>query len=371
MHSTDEWYIIHNSDSIDSPALVVYPDRIRENIRLLKSMSKGMDWLRPHVKTHKMAEVATMMLQEGIYKFKCATIAEAEMLALAGATDVLLAYQPVGPKINRLLELVLKYPKTQFACLVDNLSIAQAISEVFSHKGKTIRIFLDLNVGMNRTGILPGEEAFQLYKACRNLPGVEAVGLHAYDGHLRDRDFTIRKQKCDQAFAEVEALAQKIAEAGMPAPVIVVGGSPTYPIHAARKEVECSPGTFIFWDYGYKHTLLEQDFQYAALVVTRVISIIDAQTICLDLGHKSVAAENPLPRVHFLNAPNIKPVSQSEEHMVAKVEDASQYQPGDVLYGVPVHICPTCALYDQAQVIENHRAVGVWKVVARNRVISV
>ncbi|QHT70575.1 D-TA family PLP-dependent enzyme [Rhodocytophaga rosea] len=371
MHSSNEWYTILNTDTIDSPALVVYPDRIRENIRLLKSMSKGLDWLRPHVKTHKMAEVAAMMLEEGIYKFKCATIAEAEMLALAGATDVLLAYQPVGPKINRLLQLVLTYPTTQFSCLVDNLITAQAISEIFSIKGKTIRVFLDLNIGMNRTGILPGEEAFQLYTACSSMPGVEAVGLHAYDGHLRETDLTIRKQKCDQGFAEVEALARKIAEAGMPSPILVAGGSPSYPIHAQREGVECSPGTFIFWDYGYKNTLPEQNFQYAALVMTRVISIIDDQTICLDLGHKAVAAENPLPRVHFLNAPDIKPISQSEEHMVATVVDSSDYQLGDVLYGVPVHICPTCALYDQAQVIENHRAVNIWKVVARNRVISV
>jgi D-threonine aldolase len=371
MHSSDEWYTIHNIDNIDSPALVVYPARIRENIRLLKSMSKGLDWLRPHVKTHKMAEVAAMMLEEGIYKFKCATIAEAEMLAIAGATDVLLAYQPVGPKINRLLQLVLTYPNTQLSCLVDNLATAQAISEVFSQEGNTIRVFLDLNIGMNRTGILPGEKAFQLYKACRNLSGVEAVGLHAYDGHLRDTDLAIRKEKCDKGFAEVEALARKITEVGMPAPIMVAGGSPSFPIHARREGVECSPGTFIFWDYGYTHTLPEQGFQYAALVITRVISILDNQTICLDLGHKSIAAENPLPRVHFLNAPDLKPISQSEEHLVAKVEDARQYHPGDVLYGVPVHICPTCALYEQAQVIENHMAVNTWKVVARNRVISV
>jgi D-serine deaminase-like pyridoxal phosphate-dependent protein len=98
------WYEIKNIESIDSPALVVYKERVRENIRRLKSM-KDVAHLRPHVKTNKIAEVCNMMLDEGITKFKCATIAEAEMLGMIDAPDVLLAYQPVGPKVNRLLQV--------------------------------------------------------------------------------------------------------------------------------------------------------------------------------------------------------------------------------------------------------------------------
>ena len=99
---------------------------------------------------------------------------------------------------------------------------------------------------------------------------------------------------------------------------IVAGGSPTFPTHLHR-EIECSPGTFVYWDWGYKHQLPDEPFDYAALVLTRVISIVDGQTITTDLGHKSVAAENPFPRVHFLNAPDATPFSQSEEHLVLKV----------------------------------------------------
>src|SRR5437764_4717326 len=92
------WYKIKNIDEIDTPALVVYPERVRENIRQLKKMSRNTASLRPHVKTHKTIEASRMLLEEGISKFKCATIAEAEMLGMAGAPDVLLAYQPTGPK---------------------------------------------------------------------------------------------------------------------------------------------------------------------------------------------------------------------------------------------------------------------------------
>lgn len=149
-----------------------------------------------------------------------------------------------------------------------------------------------------------------------------------------------------------------------------MGGTPTFPIHAQRENVECSPGTFVFSDWGYKHLLPDEPFEYAALVISRVISIVDEHRVCTDLGHKSVAAENPLPRVHFLNAPGAEPIGQSEEHLVLRVEDSSQYTTGDVLYGVPVHICPTVALYDSASIIENGKKVAEWEVVARKRSIN-
>jgi D-serine deaminase-like pyridoxal phosphate-dependent protein len=262
------------------------------------------------------------------------------------------------------------YPDTRFSCIIDNPITAGALSEAFAAEGRTLDVFLDLNVGMNRTGIVPGREALELYLQCDDLPGISSVGLHAYDGHIRDEDFTQRKEKSDQAFEPVGLLAREIARAGKPHPIIVAGGSPTFPVHARRPGVERSPGTFIFWDWGYHTTLAEQPFKFAALLVTRVISVVNGHTICLDLGHKSVAAENPLPRVKFLNLPDAQPVAQSEEHLVVKVADSSQYKVGDVFYAVPVHICPTCALYDRAHVAENHLVTDAWKVVARDRMIE-
>ncbi len=368
---TPPWYAITNVAATDTPALVVFPERVKHNIQVLTSMVTGVEWLRPHVKTHKMAEVTALLLQAGITKFKCATIAEAEMLGQAGAPDVLLAYQVVGPKIHRLRQLVQKYPTTTYSCLIDNKPVAEYIAAIFAAVNFTLPVFLDLNVGMNRTGVSPGPEALTLYQYCQQLNGLRAVGLHAYDGHLRDTDLVSRKEKCDAAFAPVAALAANIVATGLPAPIIVAGGSPTFPVHAQRPGVECSPGTFVFWDYGYSMLLPEQQFKFAALVVTRVISRLNHETLCLDLGHKAVAAENPLPRVYFLNAPDAQPVAQSEEHLTVKVNAANTYQVGDVFYGVPVHICPTCALYESAFTIENNAVNGAWTVIARNRSISV
>jgi D-serine deaminase-like pyridoxal phosphate-dependent protein len=363
------WYKLKNVNTIDSPALLVYKERVQQNINHAVKMVKDINLLRPHVKTNKTSEVCAMMMASGINKFKCATIAEAEMLAMLHANDVLLAYQPIGPKAKRLLELAQQYPQTTFGCVVDNTDTANALSELFSSNNKTINVYTDLNTGMNRSGIKPAN-AFALAELLISLPGIQFKGLHAYDGHLRDTDLAQRQQKSDTAFNEVLQLATKIETITKQPITIIAGGSPSFPTHINRN-IECSPGTFVYWDWGYKHQVPDEPFDYAALVLTRVISIVDEQTITTDLGHKSVAAENPFPRVHFLNAPDVTPYSQSEEHLVLKVADSKAFKVGDVLYGVPVHICPTVALYEKAVVVENNEAVTTWKVIARNRKINI
>lgn len=366
------WYTISNIDTVDSPALVVYPERVKENIAKAIAMAGTPDVMRPHVKTHKMEMVSALMLDAGISKFKCATIAEAEMLGMAGAPDVLIAHQPSGPtKLLRLLSLCRKYPGTNYSCIIDNAGTARQLSEIFIGSGITLPVFIDLNTGMGRSG-LPAEKAVELIAACGQLPGIVVTGLHAYDGHVRDTDPRERNRRSDEAFAAVDKLKKDIAELYPQLKLrVVAGGSPSFPTHTRRENVELSPGTFVFWDWGYKQQLPDEPFDYAALVITRVISKLDNKTICVDLGHKSVAAENPQPRVFFLNAPDAEPAGQSEEHLVLKVPDAGKYSPGDVLYGVPFHICPTVALYDEAVVVENGEATGTWEVTARRRKITV
>lgn len=363
------WYEVTDPEALDTPALLIYPDRVNENIRQAILMAGHADNLRPHVKTHKMKEVCQMLLDQGIRKFKCATIAEAEMLAMVQAPDVLIAHQLTGPKAARLLALVEHYPNTHFASLVDNLDTANLLARTFAAAGKSLDLYIDLNVGMNRSGIIP-EKGLELFQACASLKGIEIVGLHIYDGHLRDTDLTIRKQRSNEAFERAQRLYKAIQASSGQDLKMVAGGSPSFPTHTHRAGVAYSPGTFVFWDWGYKHIVPDEPFEYAALVATSIISIMEDNRLCLDLGHKAIAAENPLPRVHFLNAPDAVPVSQSEEHMVVQVADSSQYSVGDLWYGVPVHICPTVALFAEAQVIQDHENTQQWQVIARNRKIN-
>ncbi|HKB43962.1 MAG TPA: hypothetical protein VKC90_06225, partial [Chitinophagaceae bacterium] len=149
------------------------------------------------------------------------------------------------------------------------------------------------------------------------------------------------------------------------------GGSPTFSIHCKRKKIECSPGTFIYWDKTYQDLCPEQIFLPAALVMTRVISLPDETKLCLDLGHKSVAAENELiRRVYFPDAPQLKAISQSEEHLVVDAGKDHSYKVGDLLFGIPFHICPTVALYEKAYTVENGKLAGEWKTIARDRKIT-
>jgi D-serine deaminase-like pyridoxal phosphate-dependent protein len=362
------WYEVDNIDEYDSPALLIYADRIKENIYKLTDKI-SVQYLRPHVKTNKMAEVCSLMMDAGIKKFKAATIAECEMLAIIGAPDILLAYPVYGPKIKRLIQLIQKYPDSRFSCLVDQSENALTLSNLFADAHLTASVYIDLNVGMNRTGIAP-ENALSLYAKIASLPSITVLGLHAYDGHLKVRDLQIRTENCHQAFVPVLKLKKEMEKLRGRTMTLIAGGSPTCFIHAAAGDRECSPGTFIFWDKGNTEQLPEQPFEWAALLVCRVISIPSTDKICVDLGHKSVAAENPQPRIYFLNAEEAIPTSQSEEHLVLEVPDSGKYKTGDVLYGVPWHICPSVALYEKAYVVENSKITGFWKVIARNREIN-
>ena len=364
-----EWFEITNADAVDTPALVVYPDRVRRNLAQLVASIDDVTRLRPHIKTHKSPDALHLTLAAGITKFKCATIAEAELLGQCRVPDALLAYQPVGPKAARFVALIERYPATQFACLVDNPQTAAQLDALGAAAGLTVRVFLDLNVGMKRSGIAPAA-ALALYQQCAALPHLAVVGLHAYDGHIHDEDLAERTARCHAAFAPVEELATQLRTTGFE-PVIVAGGTPTFPVHAARPDVECSPGTFIYWDGGYGRAYTEQPFEPAALVLSRVVSLPDATKLCLDLGHKAVASESPLDkRVTFLNAPELRVVGHSEEHLVVEAGHGHGYQLGDLLYGLPHHICPTVALYDRALTIDNQRVTGEWPTTARTRTIT-
>lgn len=366
-----EWYTLADPDQVDSPALLVYPRRVEENIRILKQFVPDVNRLRPHIKTNKCAEVCQLMLDAGITKFKCATIAEAEMLALQKAPDVLLAYQPLGPKATRFVALIKRFPATRFSCLVDASEVVTHLNELAGKKKMTIKVFIDLNVGMNRTGIRP-EKALALYQQIRESENLHVGGLHAYDGHLRDTDLDQRTLKCNEGFAAVESLMVELKKLSSETFTVIAGGTPSFPIHAKRKEVECSPGTFIFWDKGYQQLLPEQPFLFAALVFSRIISLPNAETITTDLGHKAIASENVLSnRVYFLNAPELQPFGHSEEHLVLKAPAGHAYRVGDVLYGVPHHICPTVALHETMIPIIDRQASGAWDVISRKRKITI
>lgn len=367
----ENWYPIKNIAQLDTPALVIYPDRVKENIRRLIAMVPSIELLRPHVKTNKSADAVRLMMDQGITKFKCATIAEAEMLGICGAKDILLAYQPNGPKLERFIKLIQTYPASKFSCLTDNLESASEIAAAAIKNHLTIAVYIDLNAGMNRTGIDP-DKALALYMDLSSMPGLSLLGLHVYDGHIKAPDFAERAAHCQRAFEPIEQLREKIAQADFPFPLLIAGGSPTFKLHLNRRNVECGPGAFIFWDKSYFDDIPEQDFLWAALVVTRVVSLPNQARICLDMGYKAVSCENDLQnRVFFINAPHLQAAGHSEEHMTVEPGPGHPYKIGDVFYTVPVHICPTVSMYNEAFTVTDQFLEGSWPITARARKITI
>ena len=365
------WYEIANVEEIASPTVLVYPQRIEENVRRMIAIAGDASRLRPHVKTHKLPQVIAIKRSLGITKFKTSTIAEAEMTAFAGGEDVMLAYPIVGPNIHRLVRLMQQFPETRFTALVDDASMLEKISAVASESAVTVELFVDLNVGMNRTGISIGRNAKELYAQLCHLPGVKAAGLHAYDGHLHDPNHPSLIAACEQTFAPVREFCSALRAAGLVVPTIVAGGTPTSPLLLQEDNIEVGAGTSVLWDFGQAETSPDQEFLNAAVVLGRVISKPLADRLCLDVGHKAVASEMAPPRIRWFGLEDAIPVMHSEEHLVLQSERAFQYLVGQVLYGIPRHVCPTIALHSEVQCVRDGLAIESWPVVARARRLTI
>jgi D-serine deaminase-like pyridoxal phosphate-dependent protein len=367
---SEDWYRLSEAEEarVDTPALIVFPERVRRNVDAMLEIAGGPERLRPHVKTHKMAEIVDLQVSRGIERFKCSTIAEAELVASRSARDVLLAHQPVVPKVERLRALTEAFPDVRFSTLVDTPEVLARLADTFSGVDRPLGVFVDLDVGMHRTGVPPGDVALDLYRRAADAPGLEVRGLHPYDGHIRDASPERRRERCEAGYAPVAALAEAIREAGLPAPTIVAGGSITFPLHAERPDVELSPGTTLLWDSGNSQICADLPFLHAAVLATRVVSRPHDGTVCLDLGTKAVASEMSPPRAVFPDLAEPRFVGHYEEHMMLKGPDLPV---GRLVYAIPWHICPTVALHSEALVAEGGRVIGRWPIVARARRLTI
>jgi D-serine deaminase-like pyridoxal phosphate-dependent protein len=369
----DPRHALQAPSEILSPSLLIYRDIVRQNLQDMIALAQGAERLRPHVKTHKMAEIVRLAESLGIRKHKCATIAEAEMVAAAGGTDVFLSYPLVGPNLKRFALLVRGYRATTFRVIVDHPDSAHALSAALHGLDRPVPVLVDLEVGMGRTGIDPGEPAAELYALIDRLPNLVPDGLHAYDGHIKESDLEARRLAVQPVLERTLALYDRLLKRGLPVARLVMGGTSTFPIYAALDlpGVECSPGTCVLQDDSYGTRYPDLPFTPAALILTRVISHPRPGRLCLDLGYKAVAADPTGPRARLLELDDAQLVIHSEEHLVIETARAESIPIGTPLLALPTHICPSVALHRRAYVIENGQVDGQWEVTARDRVLGV
>jgi len=370
----DSKYSLVETSNILSPAMLVYRDIVNRNLRKMIAIAGDVRRLRPHCKTHKMPAVTRIELGLGITKHKCATFAEAEMLADCGVMDIFLAYNLVGPNIQRAVKFLQKYPDVKFAVTADDAVMIASLSDAMTTAGKLIQVLLDIDPGLHRTGVLPGPQAAELYQQIVDAPGLEPGGFHLYDGQNHQMNLAERTAAVMSGWNGAARLRDEFVRRGWAVPRIVCGGTGSFPIFAKLDDpaVELAPGTCVFHDSGYGASFPDMDFEPAVVMLTRVISRPSADRLTCDLGNKSVASDPPKgQRVTIPDLPDAVQVLHNEEHLVLQTPLADRYKPGDELLAIPKHVCPTSALHKQAYVIEGGRVVEMWDVTARDRFLTI
>ena len=367
---TFQKYSVADPDALETPAMLLFQDVMDHNIRSVCELVGGGQNLIAHVKTHKSEAVARKQVELGIHGFKCATLKELDMVLQAGARKAILSY-PQGQeiKVERLCELVSSYPEAWIAAIVSSPHHLRVLATVTTRRQQSLRVMLDLDAGMHRTGIGFGPDAAELYREIDAHPYLEPAGFHLYDGHDNYSDLAQREATAQRHIESLQEFRRQIEAAGMPVPCVVAGGSWSFPYYARTEDMYGSPGTFIYWDAGNSTGMPDMPFNCAVLILTQVVDRYpDAGTITTDLGCKGISSDLLLEeRAFLLGHDTAELVSQSEEHGVFRIQGELPAV-GDYLLAVPGHICPTTIRYPGSHVIDSEgEVVDYYLHTARDR----
>ncbi|MGC1903318.1 MAG: alanine racemase [Candidatus Acidiferrum sp.] len=368
----DRAYVVASFDDVLTPALLVYPDLIDSNIeRTLHLLDGNADRWRVHIKTAKLAFTLKMLLERGVRNFKCATTLELLTACECGAADILLAYPTVGANARRVREIAEQFPDVRISVLAENEQ------QIRQWEGSRLGIFIDINSGMNRTGIEEnrGADIAALVVTIKDA-GLEFRGLHYYDGQHGGSPEPQRLTSAHFGYDRLMAVISVLDSAGVRVPEVITAGTPTFPAALAYPAFRnanfvhrVSPGTIVYSDattlaqlpnaYGYRP---------AVLVAARVVSHPRPGIVTCDAGHKAVTADAGVPTCVVVGHPELTPIAPSEEHLPITVRDVDAApEVGEALYLLPRHICPTVNNFEHAVIVRGGKIESVERVSARGR----
>jgi D-serine deaminase-like pyridoxal phosphate-dependent protein len=365
-------YRLSSTEEVLTPALVIYPDVVSSNIdATLKLLAGDANRWRVHIKTAKLGFTVRMLVERGIANFKCATTLELLVACEVGAKDVLVAYPLVGANARRVREIADQFPDVRISVLAENPE------QVREWRGSRVGIFIDVNPGMNRTGIeqTHHHEVLELAKAIGSN-GLAFLGLHYYDGQYGASSEPERTAATHAGYDQLLQIAGALEQSGIAVQEIVTAGTPTFPcslsyekFRVAKFVHRISPGTIVYCDATCLAQLpAEFGLQPAALVLARVVSHPRPGTITCDAGHKAVSADAGVPTCIALGHQELMGTGPSEEHLPFAVADgATAPRVGEILCLLPRHICPTVNLFDSALIVSDGEVKSVEKVSARGR----
>jgi len=348
-------YKVARPDELETPAMLLFQDAITHNIKSACELAGGGHNLMVHVKTHKSPRVARRQIELGIEGFKCATLMELEMVLEAGALKAILAFpQCQESKVERLCDLALRYQQAWVSTIASSSLHVDVLAQVCTRRKQSLRVMLDIDAGMHRTGIETGSKAMELYRRIAAHEFLEPAGLHLYDGHDAFSDVVQREAAATRHMKALKDFQRSLEAAGMRVPYVVAGCSFSFPYYARAEGMHGSPGTFVYWDWGFRIAMPDRPFRYAALVLTQVIDRYpDLGLITTDLGYKAVSSDLPLEeRALLIGREAARLVSQSEEHGVFR-DSENLPQIGEYLLAAPGHVCLTTILYPGAHVVDS------------------
>lgn len=358
-------YQIENAGQVLTPALLLYPAIVDANIEATLKMANGDPnrW-RPHIKTAKIPAVLRQLLAHGVRQFKCSTTLELLTACEAGATDVLLAYPVMGANARRTLEIAEQFPATRISVLIETGDQAAVWRET------NIDMFIDVNPGMNRTGI--GEERVaEIVKLAQQLAN-QFRGVHYYDGHISGIPAPERETRAHEGYDRLLHIVHALEAAHIPVGEVITSGTPAAPFAISYRGFRgapfvhrISPGTVVYNDTTSLEQLPNFGYQPAAIVLSTVVSHPTEHVITCDAGHKSVSADAGVPTCAVIGHPDWKPAKPSEEHLPIEIPSAGAAALGGKLYLLPKHVCPTVNNFDQALVVVDGKVRRVEPVAAR------
>lgn len=365
-------YRIKDISRVLTPALAIYPQIVDANIQTtLRLLGGDANRWRPHVKTSKLGFIMRRLVDRGIENFKCSTSLELSTACEAGAKDVTVAYPMVGANAKRIIEIADQFSGVRVSALVESKE------HISAWRDSRVGLFIDVNPGMNRTGI-EEDRADEMIRLARLIQTARAGfrGLHYYDGHLSSLAMDERERTAHRGYDRLMAVIGAFERAGIEVGEIITAGTPAFPctlsysaFDGSRFIHRASPGTVVYNDCSSLAQLpLDYGYRPAAIVASTVVSRPSQGRLTCDAGHKTVSADAGSPTCAVLGHPELLPSKPSEEHLPIDVAEGSPMPAiGDSLLLVPKHICPTVNNFDHAIIIEDGRVSRVEPVTARGR----
>ncbi|MCJ0761823.1 DSD1 family PLP-dependent enzyme [Variovorax terrae] len=345
------------TDAIDTPALVIDLDAMERNLtRMAEFTRKHGVRLRPHAKMHKSAALARLQMQAGAVGVCVQKTAEAEALAAGGVTDIYISNEVIAlPKLRRVAALAqaLAARQGRLAIAVDSLDGVARLAEAMAGSAAVIDVFVEIDVGQGRCGVVPGEAALVLAQAIGRHAPLRFAGLQAYHGRAQHlRTVQQRREAIAIAVDDVTYTRRLIEAAGIPVDLVTGAGTGTFVLEAASGVYgELQAGSFLFMDADYaknERDAAQPQFEHALFVKTQVISVGADHAVC-DAGHKSHAIDSGLPLVHALEPGyELTYLNGGDEHGVLRAAGANDRLPelGRMLWLIPGHCDPTVNLHD-------------------------